>query len=228
MEFNPGEINDEFFEELEGDEVTGEATDENVETEEEQEMQPSGGETEEESDDDDNPQEDGGEEEDEQDDGEEYVEEDDFITKLLEDPKEAVKMAIKEDPTIIREVIAEEIKNAQRIVQEEQQKYQEYLRQKEELKQTYAPDFDEVMSEDVLKKIADNPEIAAEIYNSPNMAEKAYYYAKFGTTSPTLKQIESLIGGKGKRAPKPIGGGGKQEVPGGDFDYDPAGVDFDD
>jgi len=202
--FDPENLNEEEFDQL--DELEEQPVEETEETEE------PANEAEEE------PQEEPAQAEEEEEEPVEEETEEDILSKFLENPEETLEQ-------LVEQKLQQKLEETQKIAMEEQEKYNTFLQQKEELKSTYAPDYDEIMTDEVLEKIANNPEVAADIYNSENIAEKAYYFAKFGTTNPTLKQIESLFVEK-KKAPKPIGGGNKVQF---EPEYlDPDSVDLDD
>ena len=131
-------------------------------------------------------------------------EEEDLLSKLLENPEEVIESLVEKK---LEERLRQETEQ-QRMMEE---KWNTFLTQAEEVSKEFH-DFDEVMDEGVLAKLAEDPKNAALVLEAENIAEAAYYYAKFGTPIPSAKQLKELLTnqpasdeeeGEKKEAPKP-------------------------
>jgi len=131
-------------------------------------------------------------------------EEEDLLSKLLENPEEVID-------TLVEKKLEEKLKSIEQQQREMDEKWNKFLEQSEEVSQVF-PDFNDTMNEGVLEKLANDPKNAAIVLEAENIAEAAYYYAKFGTPVPSAKQLKELMSSEetpskeekeGKEAPVP-------------------------
>ena len=133
-------------------------------------------------------------------------EEEDILAKFFENPEETLE-------TLVEKKMEEKLAAMQAQQREVEEKWNTFLEQAEEAKEVFK-DFDDIMNEGVLEKLSQDPQNAAVVMNAPNIAEAAYYYAKFGTPIPSAKQLATLgiTANEGeketpaKEAPEPVKG----------------------
>ena len=156
------------------------------------------------------------------------VEEENLIEKFLDNPEATINELVeaklkKKDEEILR------------VRQEEDQQrkaYDIFIGQKEELKKEFASDYDQMLNDGLLKKIENTKGMGEKILASDNMALTAYYFGKFGTTTPTPKQIGTLTANNVAESravpPQPLRGNNGNNTPKvGYVDLDNADLDID-
>ena len=111
-------------------------------------------------------------------------EEEDILAKFFENPEETLD-------SLVEKKMEEKLAAIQAQHREIEEKWNTFLQQAEEAKDVFK-DFDDIMNEGVLEKLSQDPQNAAIVMNAPNIAEAAYYYAKFGTPIPSAKQLATL------------------------------------